>query len=140
MYLCASTKKDQREAIGGAMDARRRAMKLIHAPHMKNQDLARSRKMTIKKDESKRQKHCKDKHRICYNCREKGHLFKVCPKGKTPKPNLSIHSNMLRRPKFDSCARKVMSSPHSRTKAIWVPTSLLANLDGPIMRWVPKCT
>ena len=32
MYLCASTKKDQREAIGDAMDARRRAMKLIHAP------------------------------------------------------------------------------------------------------------
>jgi hypothetical protein len=52
--------------------------------HMKNQDLALSRKMTIKKDESKRQMHCKDKHRICYNCREKGHLFKVCPKGKTP--------------------------------------------------------
>jgi hypothetical protein len=32
MYLCASTKKDQREAIEGAMDARRRVMKLIHAP------------------------------------------------------------------------------------------------------------
>jgi hypothetical protein len=32
MYLCASTKKDQREAIEGAMDARRRIMKLIHAP------------------------------------------------------------------------------------------------------------
>jgi hypothetical protein len=31
MYLCASTKKDQREAIEGAMDARRRVMKLIHA-------------------------------------------------------------------------------------------------------------
>jgi hypothetical protein len=86
-------------------------------PHMKNQDLARSRKMAIKKDESKRQIHCKDKHHICYNCREKGHLFKVCPKGKTPKPSLLIHSNMLRRPKFDSCTRKVMSSPHSRTKA-----------------------
>jgi hypothetical protein len=109
-------------------------------PHKKNQNLARSRKMTIKKDESKGQMHCKDKHRICYNCREKGHLFKVCPKGKNPKPNLAIHSNMLSRPKFDSCARKVMSSPHSRTKAIWVPKFLLANLDGPIMRWVPKCT
>jgi hypothetical protein len=57
-------------------------------PRMKNQDLARSRKLTIKKDESKRQMHCKDKHRICYNHREIGHLFKVCPKGKTPKPNL----------------------------------------------------
>jgi hypothetical protein len=107
---------------------------------MKNQDLARSRKMTIKKDERKRQMHCKDKHRICYNCREIGHLFKVCPKGKTPKPNLSIHSNILRRPKFDSCARKVMSSTHSRTKVIWVPKYLLANLGGPIQKWVPKCT
>jgi hypothetical protein len=50
--------------------------------------------------------------------------------GNFPKPNLSIHSNMLRTPKFASCARKVMSSPHSRTKAIWVPKYLLANLDG----------
>jgi hypothetical protein len=58
--------------------------------------------------------------------------------GNFAKPNLSIHSNMLRRPKFDSFARKVTSSPHSRTKAIWVPKSLLANLDRPIMRWVPK--
>jgi hypothetical protein len=32
IYLCASTKKDQREAIEGAMDARRRDMKLVHAP------------------------------------------------------------------------------------------------------------
>jgi hypothetical protein len=39
-------------------------------PHMKNQDLTRSREMTIKKDESKRQMHCKDKHHICYNCHE----------------------------------------------------------------------
>jgi hypothetical protein len=109
-------------------------------PHMKNQDLARSRKMTIKKDESKRQMHCKDKNHICYNCRERGHLFKVCPKGKTPKPNLSIHSNMLRRPKFDSCARKVISSPKTSTKAIWVPKYLLANLGGPIQKRVPKCT
>jgi hypothetical protein len=69
----------------------------------------------------------------------KGHLFKVCPKGKNPKPNLSIHSNMLRKYKFDSCARKVMSSPHSRTKAIWVPKSSLANLEGPIMRCVKIC-
>jgi hypothetical protein len=32
VYLCASTKKDQSEAIGGAIDARRRVMKLVHAP------------------------------------------------------------------------------------------------------------
>jgi hypothetical protein len=32
MYLCASTDKDQREVIEGAMDARRKVMKLIHVP------------------------------------------------------------------------------------------------------------
>jgi hypothetical protein len=107
---------------------------------MKIMDFAPSRKMAIKKDESKRQVHCKDKHIICYNCSEKGHLFKVCSKGKTPKPNWSIHSYMLMRPKFDSCARKVMGSPHSRTKAICVLKSLFANLEVPIKRWVPKYT
>jgi hypothetical protein len=48
---------------------------------------------------------------------------------KFPKPIMSIHSYSLGRPKNDTCARKVMSSPHSRTKSIWVPKSLLANLD-----------
>jgi hypothetical protein len=32
MYLCASTKKDKKEAIEGVMDARRRVIKLVHAP------------------------------------------------------------------------------------------------------------
>jgi hypothetical protein len=139
MYLCTSTKNDQREAIEGAMGARRRVMKLIHAPTWKIKTLHDQERWPSRKMKAKKQMHCKNKNHICYNCREKGHLFKVCPKGKIPKPNLSI-PDMLRRPKFDSCARKVMSSPHFRTKAIWVSKFLLANLDGPIMRWVPKYT
>jgi hypothetical protein len=39
MYLHASTKKDQREAIGGDMDARRRVMKLVHAPAWRTKTL-----------------------------------------------------------------------------------------------------
>jgi hypothetical protein len=31
MYLCASTKKDQIETIGGATDTRRRVVKLVRA-------------------------------------------------------------------------------------------------------------
>jgi hypothetical protein len=121
------------------MDARRRAMKLVHAPHMKNQDLGPSKELAINKEvTSKRQIPCKIKQRICYNCHKKGHMWKDCPMGNFLKPNLSIHSTMLRRPKFYSCARKVMSSPHSRTKAIWVPKPLFANLGGPIQKWVPK--
>jgi hypothetical protein len=79
-------------------------------PHLKNQDLIPSKELTINKEvTSKRQIPCKIKQHICCKCHKKGHLWKDCPMGNFPKPNLSIHSNMLRRPKFDSCARKVMS-------------------------------
>jgi hypothetical protein len=77
-------------------------------------------------------------YRLCYICRKKGHLCKDCPIGNYPEPSLSIESCMLRRPKIATYARKVMSLPYARTKDIWVPKSLLTNLDGPIMRWGPK--
>jgi hypothetical protein len=81
---------------------------------------------------------CRSENYICYNYHEKGHLFKVCPKGDTLKPNFSINLDLLRKPKNDTCAREVISSPHASTKAIWVPKSFVTNLEGPIMRWVPK--
>jgi len=62
-----------------------------------------------------------------------------CPIDNTPELNSSIDSNMLRRPKNDTCARKVIGSPCANTKAIWVPKSIVTNLDGPIMVWVPSC-
>jgi hypothetical protein len=54
---------------------------------------------------------CKIKDHICYTCRRKGHLCKDCPMSKYPKPTISIHSYSLRRPKNDTCVRKVISSP-----------------------------
>jgi hypothetical protein len=39
MYLCASTKKDQIEVIGGVMDATRRVMKLVHAPTLRTKTM-----------------------------------------------------------------------------------------------------
>jgi hypothetical protein len=80
----------------------------------------------------------KDEHHICYNCHESGHLIKVSEKSKTPKPNLSIDSNMLRRPTIDICTRNVINHLILGQKAIWVPRYLLINLDGPIMRWEPN--
>jgi hypothetical protein len=59
-----------------------------------------------------------------------------CPMGITPKLNSLIDSNLLRRPKNDTCARKVVGSPYASTKAIWVPKSLMTNLDGPKIVWV----
>jgi hypothetical protein len=76
--------------------------------------------------------------RLCYICRNKGHQCKDCPIGNYPTSSLSITSHVTRQPKIATCARKVMSLPSANTKDIWVPRSLLTNLDGPIKRWVPK--
>jgi hypothetical protein len=62
-----------------------------------------------------------------------------CPIGSTSELNSSIDSNMIRRPKNDTCARKVIGSSCASTKAVWVPKSIITNLDGPNIVWVPSC-
>jgi hypothetical protein len=113
---------------------------IASCPYLKDENLASSRKRLISKVASKKQeeKANKNKSRICYTCREKGHLSMDCPMGNTPKLNSSIDSNMLRRPN-DTYARKVIGSPCASTKAIWVPKSLVTNLNGPNIVWVPNC-
>ena len=110
-------------------------------PNKKSEGLVSSRKRLISKVASKSQeeKSKKNKSLLCYTCTEKGHLSMDCPMGNTPKLNSSIDSNMLRRPKNDTCARKVIGSPCASTKAIWVPESLVTNFDGPNIVWVPSC-
>jgi hypothetical protein len=90
---------------------------------------------------SKRQgkkKYSKHEDRLCYICQRKGHLCKDCPSGNYFSPSLSIDSYVTRQPKIATCARKVMSLLSACTKDIWVPRSLLTNIDGPIKRWGPK--
>ncbi|KAG2589691.1 hypothetical protein PVAP13_5NG380581 [Panicum virgatum] len=83
----------------------------------------------------------KGKHRTCYTCREKGHLGKDCPKGKSPNSNL-VHYDFtrLRKDKAGTCAIRVIDSPRTSIRAIWVPKHLLSNLYGPNKVWVPKGT
>jgi hypothetical protein len=93
-------------------------------PYIKDSGLTLERKRLTNHVANKKQgkkESCKIKNHICYTCRRKEHLCKDCPMSKYPKPTMSIHSYSLKRPKNDTCARKVISSPKTSTKAIWVP-------------------
>jgi hypothetical protein len=81
----------------------------------------------------------KVKHRTCYTCREKEHLGKDCPKGNSPNSNL-VHYDFakLRKDKAGTCAIRVINSPRTSIRAIWVPKHFVTNLDGPNKVWVPK--
>jgi len=83
----------------------------------------------------------KTKHHTCYTCREKRHLGKDCPKGNPQTPNL-VHYDFtkLRKDQAGTCATRVIKSPRTSIRAIWVPKHLLTNLDGPNNIWVPKGT
>jgi len=111
MLLCVPTRlmtkphfqrTRQEEARGSVMNAKRRDMKLTHLPTRNVSGLSSSTKRLFGKVASKMQekKANKDKSRLCYTCREKGHLSVDCPMGNTPKLNSSIDSNMLRRSKM----------------------------------------
>jgi hypothetical protein len=79
-----------------------------------------------------------------YNrCKQFGHIEQYCKTNKNKQPNVfSI--------KFDSCymlvkgangvKAKFIGTPimGSKKKAIWVPKTLVTNLQGPKQVWVPK--
>jgi hypothetical protein len=88
---------------------------------------------------NKQSKHKANQGRICYACKKKGHLSYDCPNDKIPKPNTFDYVDMLRNGTNGVSTSKVMCSPQTSTKAIWVPKHLLTNSHGPNKSWVPKC-
>ena len=62
---------------------------------------------------------------------QKGHLSYECSNGNTPKPNIFVYNDMLRKTTNGVNTSKVMCSPQTSTKAIWVPKHLLTNPKGP---------
>ena len=116
---------------------RREGHKISECPNKDNISSRPTQVQVSKKIEH--EKANKIKSCLCYTCRRKGHLSMDCPMGNTPKLNLSINANLLRRPKNDTCARKVIGLPCASTKAIWVSKSLVTNHNGPNIAWVSKC-
>jgi hypothetical protein len=66
------------------------------------------------------------KHRTCYTCREKGNFGKDCPKGNLPKSKL-VHYDFakLGRDKAGTYAIRVIDSPRTSIRAIWIPKHLV---------------
>ena len=80
--------------------------------------------------------------RFCNRCKQVGHIEQDC---KNKNKNVNVSSI-----KFDSCylltkgvngvKAKFVCTPivGSKKHAIWVPKSLVTNLQGPKQVWVPK--
>jgi hypothetical protein len=83
----------------------------------------------------------KAKRRTFYTCKLKGHLSQDCPNSNKSKSKLvGSKISMHGKTKYANGTSKVISSPYSSVKTIWVPKSLLANLEGPNETYVPKLT
>jgi hypothetical protein len=81
----------------------------------------------------------KIKSRLCYTCRSKGHESNECPNGNIPKSKLVNNAfSRLRDDKNEIYATRVISSPQTSIRTIWIPKSIVTNLKGPNMAWVPK--
>jgi hypothetical protein len=81
----------------------------------------------------------KNKSRICYECRQKGHMGKHCPNGNIPQSSLVNYDfHKLRNDKNGTCAIREINSPCYSMRAIWVPKHLVTNPIGPNKCWVPR--
>jgi hypothetical protein len=129
--------KDKDEEMRRCFGCNGKDHMITSCPVIKNQGRVPF-KMTLTKENDKQQASCRVERRFYYMCGEHGHPPKVCNKGKVPKQVNLSQSYSLRRPKSYTCARSIMRSPRTSTKAIWVPKALLVERHGPIPRWVPN--
>ena len=84
----------------------------------------------------------KDNGRFCNRCKQVGHLEQYC-KNKNKNTNVSsikFDSYYLLTKGVNGVHAKFIGTPivGPKKKAIWVPKTLVTNLQGPKQVWVPK--
>jgi hypothetical protein len=73
--------------------------------------------------------------RVCYSCRERGHMANSCPLGKNSKP-ISIDYDIMFRTD-GNCTSFVAIAKHPATHTKAMPRYVAPNLRGSKLVWVP---
>jgi hypothetical protein len=74
--------------------------------------------------------------RVCYSCRERGHMADSCPLGNTFKTILIVDNNVLRKDGDGTLLVGIAKHPTTHTKAM--PKYVAPNLRGPKLVRVPS--
>jgi hypothetical protein len=81
----------------------------------------------------------KECDKVCHKCHKKGHVRKNCPKLKNVSSTCFEHCYVLSHSVKGVHAKFVGTSiVGNKKKAIWVPKTLVTNIQGPKQVWVPK--
>ena len=81
----------------------------------------------------------KECDKVCHKCHKKGHVKKNCPKFKNVSSTCFEHCYVLSHNAKGVHAKFVGTSiVGNKKKAIWVPKTLVTNIQGPKQVWVPK--
>ena len=73
--------------------------------------------------------------RVCYSCRERGHMAHSCPLGNNSKPISIDDHDVLRKDGNGTSLVAIAKHPATHTKAL--PKYVAPNLRGPKQVWVP---
>ena len=81
----------------------------------------------------------KECDKVCHKCHKKGHVKKNCPKFKNVSSTCFEHCYVLSHNAKGVHAKFVGTSiVGNKKKSIWVPKTLVTNIQGPKQVWVPK--
>jgi hypothetical protein len=76
----------------------------------------------------------------CKSCKQVGHLERACKNKNTSAPSYKLNDFYMLVKSECGVSARFIGAPwmSSKKKAIWVPKTLVTNLQGPKQKWVPK--